>query len=307
MSVAPGQYGGAGFPRLLLVGVALLSLSPNRLLARLWIQNRAQKASEKKNESRKVALRLVSRADQKPIAGATVMIGSCCYPGGWWGEGPRGEPERLTDDKGRCLIEVRRDISSLIILAAKDGFVPINQSVRWEGDTGFLYLAQQGWTPQELLPGSAPTVTRELEPGQPIGGLVKDTQGQPIEGAEVTVAFDHPAQKPDTDLLTPSFWSVDGDFAYVRVKTDAEGRWRCSSLPADPRPNSALLLRVVHPEFVSDTGDFKRQLSLRTARAMTGVVPMKSGAIVSGQVCDSEGKPIHGTRVVLAYSNDPLA
>jgi hypothetical protein len=134
--------------------------------------------------------------------------------------------------------------------------------------------------------------------------LVKETQGRPIEGAEVTVAFDHPVRKPDADLLTPSFWSVDGDFEYVRVKTDAEGRWRCSSLSADPRPNSALLLLVVHPDYVSDTGGFKRQLSLRMARAMTGVLVMEPGVSVSGQVRDSQAKPVSGARVVLAYSND---
>ena len=53
---------------------------------------------------------------------------------------------------------------------------------------------------------------------------------------------------------------------------------------------------------MSDTGGYQRQLSLRTARAMTGVLTMKTGVSVSGQVHDSHGKPVAGARVVFAYS-----
>lgn len=133
---------------------------------------------------------------------------------------------------------------------------------------------------------------------------MKDVKGRPIRGAEVTVAFSGHTLRPNEDLVTPSNWSSHGDYAYVRVTTDAEGRWRSSSLPADSGDNGELLLRVVHADYVSDTGGFRRQLSLRTARAMTGILPIKSGVSISGQVRDTKGKPVHGARVVLAYSND---
>jgi uncharacterized GH25 family protein len=284
--------------------LALPSLSPYNSLAHLE-NEQAPKTAEKKNESRRVALRLVRRADQQPIPGATVLVTSCRYPNGWWGDPLRAEPERLTDQQGRCLIEVPREVNGLGIWAAKDGFAPGTQSVVWEGDTRLLYLSEQGWTPQILRPGSVPTIAKELEPGELIGGLVKDDRGRAIEGAEVTVAFDYPSETPDADLLTPSNWSADGEFPYVRVKTDAQGRWRCSSLPAGAGGHCALLLRVVHPDYVSDTGGFKRQLSFRTARAMTGILAMKAGASVSGEVRDGQGRPIPGARVVLAYSNHP--
>jgi hypothetical protein len=66
-----------------------------------------------------------------------------------------------------------------------------------------------------------------------------------------------------------------------------------------------LLLRVEHPDYVSDTAGFQRQLSLRTARAMNGVLPMKSGVSVSGLVRDTKGNPVAGARVALAYSHHP--
>ncbi len=180
---------------------------------------------------------------------------------------------------------------------------PVSQSVVWEGDTGPLYLSARGWMPAESRPGSVPTITAELEPGEPIGGRVQDDRGRPIQAAEVTVAFGQPSNRPDADFLTPSNWSADGEFAYLRVKTDADGRWRCSSLPADPDPRTALLLRVAHADYVSDVGGFKRQLSYRTARAMTGILAMREGARVSGEVRDGEGRPLRGARVVLAYTN----
>jgi hypothetical protein len=145
----------------------------------------------------------------------------------------------------------------------------------------------------------------ELEPGQPIGGLVEDERRRPIAGAEITVAFDYWTRRLDEDLLEPHSIGANDPSPHVRVRTDVEGRWRCSSLPADPGPNSALLLRVEHPDYVSDTGGFQRQLSLRTARAMTGVVPMKSGVSISGLVRDTTGDPVAEARVALAYSNHP--
>jgi len=122
-------------------------------------------------------------------------------------------------------------------------------------------------------------------------------------GAEISLGI----RRPDTDSLSPSNWSVSGDFPCIRVKTDAEGRWHTTSLPADladARSKTVLLLQVAHPRYVSDTGGFQRRLSLGTARAMTSVLVMKPGVTVSGQVRDSQGKPVPGARVVLAYSNN---
>ncbi len=48
----------------------------------------------------------------------------------------------------------------------------------------------------------------------------------------------------------------------------------------------------------------RRQLSLRTARAMTSVLVMKPGVSVAGQVRDSQGKPVPGARIVVGYSTD---
>ena len=89
----------------------------------------------------------------------------------------------------------------------------------------------------------------------PIGGLVKEIEGRPIVGADVTLAFADAFERPDGDFLTRSYWSVDGDFPYVTVKTDAEGRSRTTSMPVDLGVRPVVLVRVAHPQYVSDTGN----------------------------------------------------
>jgi uncharacterized GH25 family protein len=308
MRGASGRRAPSHFYRLLLVGLALLLSSPSSTLAQRAVEGQAPKADEKKNAPSKVVLKLVRKTDGQPISGATVVVSSYLYSIGV-GIGfasPQDASEQVTDQEGRCLIEIPREFFGLAMWLTKDGFAPCSGDIRWQGDKVLFYITDGRWERQEVRQGSVPAITLNLEPGQPIGGLVKDDRGQPIRGAEVTVAFDYFTQSPDEDLLAPSKnWGAGGDFAYVRVSTDAEGRWRCTSLQPDPIHNSALLLRVVHPGYVSDTGSFKRQVSVRTARAMTGVLPMKSGASVSGVVRDTKGNPVSGARVVLAYSNHP--
>jgi len=96
--------------------------------------------------------------------------------------------------------------------------------------------------------------------------------------------------------------SVYAAYPHIRVKTDAEGRWRCSILPADADRATRLWFFVEHPDHVSDTGGYSRRLSLQTARAMTGALIMSSGVNVSGQVRDATDEAVAGAKIVLAYS-----
>ncbi len=215
-------------------------------------------------------------------------------------------PERVTDQEGRCPIEIPREFFGLLLWSTKDGFAPCSGDIRRQGDRGLVHLTDRGWVRQEVRQGLVPTVTLKLEPGEPIGGLVKDDKGRPIRGAEVTVAFGQHSAKPDADLLTPSNWSAAWRFPLCPRQDRCRGPVAMLQPACGPPSEQRLAApSVVHPDYVSDTGGFKRQLSLRTARAMTGVLVMKSGASVSGQIRDSKGKPVAGARVVLAYSNDP--
>jgi hypothetical protein len=306
MRITPTSYDLYHFLLCLVSGLGICFLSPYELLAYEKVQEQAPSPGENQYGPRCVLFQVIRKSDGRPIPEATVIIS-------WYHTKDRDRafsvrqldnPERLTDRQGRCRIDAPREVASLEIWVVKDGFAPSSQCVEWEGDMAFLHLTEQDWIRRDIRPGFAPVVTMAMEPGQPIGGCVKDDQGRPIRGAEVTVGFNAPVSNPDLDLLTPSTSGFIGDFPYLRLSTDVEGRWRCSSLPANVGRRTALVVRVAHPDFVSDSG-FTRKLSLLTARAMTGVLPMRSGARISGLVRGGDGKPVPGARVVLAYSSGP--
>ena len=101
---------------------------------------------------------------------------------------------------------------------------------------------------------------------------------------------------PDEDVPTPGNLHAYAGFPHIRVKTDAQGRWRCSILPLDVDPATRLWFFVEHPHYLSDTGGYSRRLSLKTARAMNGALILSSGVIVRGQVRDDKERPVSGRR-----------
>ena len=152
-------------------GVFVMGLIRPGLSATRPEQYKPSAASEsttvvQKSDVDQLELRLVSRTDKQPIAGASIDV-SC-----WDDAGPRGI-EGKTDAQGSCKIALPSSVSSLTFFAAKDGFVPTADS----------------WSESKPRQGSPLTFVRELEPGLPIGGLVKDDKGETVAGAEVTVAI----------------------------------------------------------------------------------------------------------------------
>ena len=241
-----------GFLDLTAVAVVLLAcIQPTT-------QGQTPKADEKRPEPRKVVIRLVRKADGQPISGATVLVSSYYthHADGLSVEfvADDDRAERFTDDQGCCQIEAPSGETGVIFWLGKEGFVPVSRSFRWIGKTALAYTTAQGRAQQEVREGKVPTISQELEPGEVIGGLVKDIQGRPIEGAEVTLEFDEfgfgdggIVGKRDGDVLTRSNGVPrNGAFPYLRVKTDPQGRWRTSSLPADISPEGLVLVRVAH-------------------------------------------------------------
>ncbi len=225
-----------------------------------------------------VELRVLGRSDRRPIAGATVEATI-------WDSATWHESKQATDADGRCQFRLPDGAQSFSFIVARDGYVPVSRT--WGKDEG-------------AAPAS---LTVELDPGTPIGGFVRDERGRPIAGAEVTVAIGPGlGEVPDVDIPVPANFTTYAGYPRLQVKTDAEGRWRCSILPANPEPGTRLWFFIEHPDHVSDTGGYSRRLSLKTARAMTGALIMADGIEVRGQVRDGANRPVPGARVVLAYS-----
>jgi 5-hydroxyisourate hydrolase-like protein (transthyretin family) len=200
--------------------------------------------------------------DGKPMADVPVNIGMAgtSFP-------------MPTDEKGTVAFNVPGDGSGRVQL-----------SVKHDG-----YLAQGvSWNEGEAV---AETFTIPMKKGVPIGGIVHDEEGKPIEGVKVEgiMVFENSTQLPGKGKLQPYF---SGDLA----TTNKEGRWQNKSAP---EPAIELQLRFSHPEYVSDRGDGFRGGNWEELRSLESVVVMKKGIGIEGTVVDAMGKPIVGAKVGL--------
>jgi uncharacterized GH25 family protein/thiol-disulfide isomerase/thioredoxin len=225
-------------------------------------------------------LRVVSRSDKQPIADVSIDVSY------WKDESPH-ELSRTTDAKGSCRFALPRSVSSFAVFVAKDGFVPIASE----------------WPASKIRQGLPTSLVEELEPGSPVGGFVKDEQGQPVAGAGVTVAIHRgKSMGPDIDVPQGSTQSFYGASPSITVKTDAQGRWRASVLAKEAGAETRLWFRVSHPDHVSDSHGYSRRLSRKTARAIAESFVLRRGLHVAGEAHDAHGQAVSGATVVLAYS-----
>jgi uncharacterized GH25 family protein len=169
----------------------------------------------------------------------------------------------------------------------------VQLSVKHDG-----YLAQgASWNEGEEVPEK---FTIPMKKGVPIGGIVHDDEGKPIEGVKIEGAmiFETSTQLPGKGKLQPYF---NGELA----TTDKEGRWKIGSAPED---RIELQLKFSHPEYVSDRGYGFRGGTWEELRSLEKIVVMQEGIGVKGTVVDAEGKPVSGAKVGLGgdYVNDDM-
>lgn len=179
--------------------------------------------------------------------------------------------EGKTDRAGHYSFELpQANPNSLWIKAKTDGFVPA--SMAWG-------LRQPGVFP---VPKALKFM---LEPGTSIGGTVQDSEGRPIEGATVFLLV---PSKADKTQQQTSVWDYP-------VKTDDQGRWQCNLLPSEL---DDIWIRIQHPDYISDTryGSTPKPTMVQL-RDQTGVMVLKKGLPVTGQVFGYDGQPIAGANV----------
>ncbi len=150
-------------------------------------------------------------------------------------------------------------------------------SVRQEGYV-WQSLSFQGRR-RESLPR---VVEFSLERDTIIGGVVQDSEGRPVEGASV-----------EGHLRAHRLEQFDQPQVVVSIKqaTDAQGRWRSGSVPADV---GELWFNVYHPDFADGGFGVPNNLSLEDLRAERAVMVLKAGMTVVGSVTDVAGNPIAG-------------
>lgn len=186
--------------------------------------------------------------------------------------------ELISDANGVLRLPLPKDeVRYLRYWGMKPGFVM--QSVQWRRYGDPLNLPETYET--KLFPA-----------GKPIGGIIADVAGKPVQGAKVFI-FHTGGERT---------WGV---FADIHANTDrytatdAQGKWSMKGFPEDL---SGLSIRVEHPKYkrVSIGYEMASGQPLESLRDGTSRIVLKSdGLEVGGVISDTNGKPIPNCSVTI--------
>jgi uncharacterized GH25 family protein/peroxiredoxin len=154
-------------------------------------------------------------------------------------------------------------IDYLQFTARAPKFVPIQYN--WRGEKSDVQLPSH--------------VELRFDPGNEIGGVVRDESGRPIAGAKLELTM--PLTWPHLE-----YWV----FSAAGKTTDENGRWSWSEAPADC---SSVNIQVKHPDYLPNGGS--------AVRSKESVFILKRGFEVAGRVVDPEGKPVAKANVALGF------
>jgi hypothetical protein len=203
----------------------------------------------------------VQNGDGSPLAGASAKA-----------DGPNISADVTTGTDGLATISLPTALPKyLSVRVRKDGFVP--KLITWNLDQ-----------PSFSLPSD---FTLKMEKAQSIGGVVRNDDGQPVEGAKVVLIIRGSSMGGVAQQVFNDIWEQ-------RVTTDKDGKWHFDVAPSDLRP---LQVRLEHPDYVSDEEIYPRPGDDKF-KNQTALLILHKGTAVDGTVTDESGKPISGVDVV---------
>ncbi len=192
---------------------------------------------------------------------------------------PNRNMKYVSDENGEARVDVPKGVYIFRLWARAKGHVPL--FAHWEEEE----------KPEESLP---PEFTVRLQTGTVIGGIVRNTDGQPIKGVSVDVMLERGGQVEGR--TTPDMWLSEGETPI----TDAEGRWTLDNIP--PSLDLNLRLKFTHPDYVSDREWGESQdhqgVDLKALRSRKATISMRGGLLATGIVSDPQGNPVPGAVVV---------
>jgi hypothetical protein len=206
-------------------------------------------------------LTLVDEADGAPIAEAKAR------------EYSANETDSvLSDSRGVMSIELPDQPKHFALRVQKEGFVP--RLVVWDFRRPELAIPRQ--------------FTLKMERAHTIGGIVRNEDGELVEGAKVLICL---RGSRNRDLTAPR---IENDIWESPSSTDFAGRWK---FEAAPESLEFLHVRLEHPEYISNehieemppADDFKNENAILT---------VYRGVPCEGTVTDTQGRAIEGVEVI---------
>ncbi len=217
----------------------------------------------------------VTDVDGKPIAGAEVRASAVVRSSGVVRRSAANTAVLVyqANPEGIATIDVpREEVTYLRILARAEGHVTAG-APQWESDDG------SDRAPSEF--------DFALEPGTVLGGVVRDEQGRPIAGVEVSLS---------------GLGASPGVRRYItldnKVRTDAEGKWVSRRVP-QRLPGFYATIRFKHPDYASPPEWILGRQPVSPFREQTAVTVLAKGIAVEGTVTDFQGRPVAAAKVAL--------
>jgi protocatechuate 3,4-dioxygenase beta subunit len=269
------------------IAVALFAAVSHPHLVPLPPENRSQQdgktntGQRESTSAREFDLRVVG-PDKKPIPSALVQFrtspvitrdhvrqGNFLRAGAHWAS-------VTADGEGRLVIRLPAPANGLDVDITTPGYGPYWAS--WSS------TAHEQAIPEKF--------TAELEAGWSVGGIIVDTEGNPVEGVNVSPSIEYKKRPGDLSQLGTG----------ASVKTDAAGRWRFDSVPAS-KPE--VDVGIDHPGFKAGSRALGRgAFGIKLGASPTAKIVLERGLTVSGKVTDEDGKPIAGALVRTKFVND---
>jgi beta-lactamase regulating signal transducer with metallopeptidase domain/protocatechuate 3,4-dioxygenase beta subunit len=268
----------------LAIGLSLVTLTPAEVEE---AQANEQITEDANDDFRTMEVRITDEAGQ-PIEGAKLYVGI------WYTKGYQGEKipkEYFADSQGIVKLKLPRRLHILRLWPSKPGYVPefvnFSQGVHEEG---------------RLIPDQ---FDFQLAKGTRLGGVVFDSEGQPISGVKVDVSVEvnQPPSWDSNPKPIISTWLTDEEFNEGAVITNKDGQWQIDDAPAKTGDEDfEFRLKFTHPDYADDTklGELQgqQQITTEALRNETAKIVLSRGEQVQGIVTDSAGKPLTDGYVV---------
>ncbi len=236
----------------MLFGVMVFTVAAVPLAGRsVWAED-TDNGSKAEKYPRAVTVNVVDKDTRAPLAGATVTV-----------RVDDDERESKTDAAGSCSVEFSVPPERWLSFAATH--------------KGYVRDSVSG-KPEKMLRSDRPHTIR-LEKGVPIGGVIVDESGEPIEGVRVT------------------FWLQVRNIQ-VDTVTDAAGGWELSVPKEETKPS----WQLQHPDFALST-TFSWIGITDELRAGQHRHSIERGLRVEGVVVDEGGAPVEGAFVIRGHAD----
>jgi hypothetical protein len=126
-----------------------------------------------------------------------------------------------------------------------------------------------------------------MAPGITVGGIVRDQDGKPVEGAKVS--FEAMTERPEA----PGALMINGT---GEATTDRDGKWTFDGSPEHP---TQIIINVQHPDFALDSSNEDRggieEFDLLRKKALVTVI--HRGLSVAGVIVDEQNHPIANAKL----------